>query len=274
MITLDQNTINKLNNGMASSEAIQLPFPAPFLWAVNGQPGYKQVGGALYYGGWACKAEDLSSICRTAGIAAPSTWKPGVMSSRDGGEFEVFHTRSVIIAPIAKRESWLIDNKRVAYYVEGSRRHLQVLAYLAVKNGQAMEPWGPVVLTAKGYQAQNLSKAFNFWDKATVVHRNKIAPGVPAWCFYLAIGTFGDQRQVVQVGKSGAASPITPIGAYVPENMSEAMVESLYVGVIATIMADYQDRASEWLGAWKIDKSGSENTAITGSENFSDENPF
>jgi len=256
MINLDQSTIDKLNSGMTSSESIQLPFAAPFLWALNGQPGYKQQGGALYFGGWACKAEDLEAVCRTGSLPVPPSWKSGTLSGRDGGEFDVFSTRSVIVAPIGKRESWLTDNKRSSHYVEGGRRHLQVLCYMGVKNGPKIEPWSPVVLTAKGYQAMNLAKSFSAWDKATINQRSKVAPGIPAWCFYLAIGTFGEQRQVMQVGKAGASSPITPIGPYIPDDLSEATVESLFVGdVIATIMADYQDKAYEWLGAWKLDKS-------------------
>jgi hypothetical protein len=108
------------------------------------------------------------------------------------------------------------------------------------------------VLTAKGYQARNLLDAFNLWNKATAPIRWKAAPGVPAWCFYLSLGTYGKERHVMNVGKPGAQSPITPITAYIPESFDEELISSLFVGEeLAEKMAELQDQAADWLGAWK-----------------------
>jgi hypothetical protein len=115
-----------------------------------------------------------------------------------------------------------------------------------------LKPWGPVVLTAKGYQARNLLDAFARWEKATSQLRWKLAPGIPAWCFYMTLGTFGKERQVLNVGKPGAQSPITPISAYLPATMDEEVLQNLFVGNEAVeMMANLQDQASEWLHAWK-----------------------
>jgi hypothetical protein len=241
---------------MRSHETVDLPFPVLYVWALNGQNSYKSQGGALYYGGWACKAEDLQSVTDQGGLWTPEGWKQVTIASRDGGEFEAFTARSVIIAPIGKRESWLMDGKRSTDYIEGGRRHLQVLAYLADAQGEpsarTFVPWGPVVLTAKGYQARNLLDAFSRWDKSTAQIRWKVAPGVPAWCFYMALGTFGRERQAINVGKPGAQSPITPITAYIHERFDEKLIGSLFVGPeIAEKMAELQDQAQEWLNAWK-----------------------
>jgi hypothetical protein len=266
-ITLDTDLSKKLDQGMRAGENIELPFPVVYIWTMNGQPSYKSQGGALYYGGWACKAEDLQAIVESQGVTIPSNWKQVTISSRDGGEFEAYTTRSVIVAPIGKRESWLFDGKRMPSYVEGGRRHLQVLAYMAELQGTnggnggaragQLIPWGPVVLTAKGYQARNLLDAFARWDKATAQMRWKFAPGVPAWCFYLTLGTFGKDRQATNVGKPGAQSPITPISVFLPDNLNEGgkfadELSRLFVGQeIAAVMSDLQDQAYEWLNAWK-----------------------
>jgi hypothetical protein len=255
-ITLDTNLAKKLDMGMRAGDAVELPFPVIYIWALNGQASYKSQGGALYYGGWACKAEDLQAITDQQGLPVPADWKQVTIASRDGGEFEAVTSRNVIVAPIGKRESWLFDGKRFSDYVEGGRRHLQVLAYLAEARGEngtkQFLPWGPVVLTAKGYQARNLLDAFARWDKATSQIRWKMAPGVPAWCFFLSLGTFGRERLSVNVGKPGAQSPITPISVYVPDRITEDFVANLFVGSqVAEQMSALQDQAADWLKAWK-----------------------
>ena len=259
-ITLDNDLARKLDSGMRSGETIELPFPVIYIWAHNGQASYKsqvQTAPALYYGGWACKAEDLQTVAEQGGLNIPAGWVQTAVDTRDGNGFEAFVTRNVIVAPIGKRESWIDrDGKRSPKFIDGGRRHLQALCYLAEKQGtngdSRIIPWGPVVLTAKGYQAKNLLGAFTTWDKATSSLRHKVAPGVPAWCFYLSLGTFGKDRQVTNVGQAGAQSPITPITAYIPEGMTPEKMASLFVGQeVAGLMADYQDQAAEWLGAWK-----------------------
>jgi len=255
-ITLDPTLARKLDLGMRSSESVELPFPVVYVWALNGQASYKSQGGALYYGGWACKAEDMQAMTDQQGLSIPADWKLVTIASRDGGEFEAYTNRHVIVAPIGKRESWLTDGKRTTEYVEGGRRHLQVLAYMAEARGEngskQFVPWGPVILTAKGYQARNLLDAFARWNKATAQLRWRVAPGVPAWCFYLSLGTFGKERQAINVGKPGAQSPITPISAYISERLNDELMANLFVGnEVAALMADLQDQASDWLNAWK-----------------------
>lgn len=255
-INLDLGLAKKLDQGFRSGEAVELPFPVVYIWALNGQASYKSQGGAMYYGGWACKAEDLQATADQQGLTIPAEWKQVTIASRDGGEFEAFTTRNILVAPFGKRLSWLHDGKRSAEYVEGGRRHLQVLSYMAEARGEnghkEFVPWGPVVLTAKGYQARNLLDAFARWDKATAQIRWKVAPGIPAWCFYISLGTFGKERQSLNVGKPGAQSPITPITAYVHERYTEELLASLFVGTeVASIMSDLQDQATDWLNAWR-----------------------
>jgi hypothetical protein len=250
-ITLDKDLASKLDQGMKAGGTVELPFPVVYLWAVNGQASYKAQGGALYHGGWACKSEDLLAVVEQTGADMPISMSNVSIATRDGGEFDAYVSRSVIVAPIAKRQSWLFDGKRFVDYVEGGRRHVQALCALAHKVDTTYHYWGPVVLTAKGYQARNLLDAFSRWDKETSALRYKIAQGVPAWCFYLAVGTFGKERQAVNVGKPGAQSPITPIGVYTTEKLDEQFLTSLFVGQdVVKQMVSYQDLAADWLRNW------------------------
>src|SRR5690606_23854536 len=89
------------------------------------------------------------------------------------------------------------------------------------------------------------------WERATKAVRNKIAPGVPAWCFYLSIGTFGHERKQTMVGKR-AQKAITPITLYVPKEINETLIEKLFVGQeTAETMAIYLENAQEWLQAYE-----------------------
>src|SRR5690554_5038131 len=135
-ISMDSNLARKLDKGMRTGDSVDLPFPVVYIWALNGQSSYKSQGGALYYGGWAAKAEDLHAITDQQGIAVPADGKQVTISSRDGGKFEAYTARHIIVAPFGKRISWLYDGKRSADYIEGGRRHLQVLAYMAEARGE------------------------------------------------------------------------------------------------------------------------------------------
>lgn len=268
-IELDYGLAKKLASGMRQGDAVELPFPVVYLWTINGQPIHKQQGGALYFGGWACKAEELQTIADQQGLPIPSGWKQVTIASRDGDEYEAYTTRHVIVAPIGRRESWILpDGRRSGHYVEGGRRHLQVLCYMGEKQGDAYQPWGPVVLTAKGYQARNVLDAFTTWDKVTAAVRRQVAPTVPPWCFYLALGTFDKERRAISVGKPGAQSTITPVGAYVPPEIGEKHLKTLFVGQeVASIMGDLQDQAADWLAAWKAPQK-SQDTGDDAPDNF------
>jgi hypothetical protein len=67
----------------------------------------------------------------------------------------------------------------------------------------------------------------------------------------MAVGTFGKERQAVNVGKPGAQSPITPISVYTTEKLDEQFLTSLFVGQeVVKAMVSYQDLAADWLRNW------------------------
>jgi len=252
-IRMNQSTAERLGQGMNMGGGIELPFHAPVLWVVNGAANQRQANNALFYGGWAGKMTDIQEAQRNWLVEfVPSGFVESEIFPEQGESFPAFLTRSLFVAPIGLRVGWIGPGQtRYAKYEPGARQHVQALVFVGSREKTgATVPWGPAVLSAKGYQAGNITKAFKDWEKHTAAIRKSVAPGIPAWCFYLAIGTFGKDRTAIQVGKN-SKSPITPIGAYLPEKIDESTLESLFVGEeVAEEMATYLADAAEWLNAW------------------------
>jgi hypothetical protein len=250
---IDQDVAGKLKEGMTTSGAVELPFPAPTVWVVNGQNALKPMNNALYFGGFAAKTDEVEAALAINGVqAAPRGFVDQEMTPEQGQPFNALVTRYVCAAPVCTRKAWIAkDGVRTPDYVEGSRQHVQALVYLANFENKQFTPWGPAVLSAKGFQATNLLKSFDAWSKATSTLRAKHAPGVPAWCFYLMLGTFGQERKSVLVGPSGSQSQITPVGAYVPDPLTLEHLEACFVGNdVAKAMSQMLNDAADWKGAW------------------------
>ena len=263
MITLDNGLSERLKEGMNVGSSIELPFFAPVFWVMNGDPKLRQVGGVHYFGGFAVSAEDWQKACfEEWGLSSePAGIVKTEINTTDGRDLDIYASRHLIVAPICSRITWSSrDGMRYTEYVQGTRQHAQVLAYLAVKTESGIEPLNIVMLSAKGYQAKNMLDAFGAWDRATKQVRGKVAPGVPAWCFYLSIGTFGNDRKQIMVGKGNSQSAITPISAYIPKEITPEIIEKLFVGQdVAEAMVTYLESSQEWLHAYD-QKSGNGST--------------
>ncbi len=273
-ISMNQQTAERLGQGMNMGGGIELPFHAPVLWVVNGDAKMRQTNNALYFGGWAGKMTDVQEAQRSWDVDfVPQGWVDGEIVPNQGQPFQAFLARSLLVAPIGMRIGWIGPGlARYAEYQPGARQHVQVLVFVGSREKGGMIPWGPAVLTAKGYQAGNVTKAFKDWERHTAALRKTVAPGIPAWCFYLALGTFGKDRIAIQVGKN-STSPITPVTAYLPDNLDEATLESLFVGEeVAEEMATYLADAGEWLNAWAkpTGKNRSDNASTADSGGFDD----
>ncbi|HEY4692504.1 MAG TPA: hypothetical protein VIH16_03650 [Bellilinea sp.] len=251
-ITLNLETARQMGGGMNIGRDIKLPFHAPLFWVVNGDSRLKAQNNALYFGGWAVKMTDVQEAQRDWGIDfLPGGFVDGEVVPAQGDPFQAHLVRNLLVAPIGLRIGWIGEGMaHHAQYQAGARQHVQALVFVGSREKGGMIPWGPAVLSAKGYQAGNVVKAFKDWERHTAAARKTAAPGVPAWAFYLSVGTFGKERVAISVGKS-SKSPITPIGAYLPESMDEKLLESLFVGEeIAKEMVTYLADAGEWLNAW------------------------
>jgi hypothetical protein len=257
-LKINEQLAKTIEGGMNMKGAGELPFPAPVLWVVNGNAKAAAAEGALHFGGWASDAETLASLIDQKQITSIEECKfhLGSMVTNEGKEISLFTNRSVIVAPVRMRKCWVTqDGVRLSEFEAGARQHIQVLAVMAKAGPKATDPfsmWGPVVLSAKGFQARNLQSCFSTWNKYTAALRTSLAPGVPAWLFYVAIGTFGDKREAVMVGK-GSKSPITPIVPFLPPSLDEKTLTRLFGGdPLAEKLGTMLKESDDWAKLWEM----------------------
>lgn len=261
-IQLSKDIADRLNEGVDVGGGNQLPFVAPLAFFRNGNAALKELKNAAYYGGWIIKSLDMDETIRAYNMDQhPAEWKQVEISPKEGEPFSGYMTRHVVVAPIAFRSAWKHKDTGVIYpeggdYVQDTRHVAQALVYAATKVTEGKDvfyqPTFPLVLSVRGYQVTNLKSAFQTWNKYTASARKTYAPGVPAWCFYLAVGTFGTEFKSISVGKGSQKSPITPVVPYLPETITEQTLEVLFVGEgMAGTMADMVEDSKEWVNSWK-----------------------
>jgi hypothetical protein len=243
-------TVNASQFGNAiapQSDRVTLPFSHLWMYWANGNPAAPKDSGAQYFGGWAADADEfaasmgaLGKSAMPANFSAVQTWV-----NREGGEYNVISARAIYAAPIATRLTWSKTDSG------GNMSHLAMLCYLATLTKEGgeikMQPYAPIVLTAKSYSGQNVQNAFKKWISDTAAARAQYAPGVPANLFYMGVGTFGETRKQVMVGKGNSQSPIVP--AHLKETeWTEKNLELCFVGdEIARQMLELKAQAAEWL---------------------------
>lgn len=287
---INDEAARKLNGGMDLGGGIELPFDAPVFWWMNGSPQNRalaQSTPAVYYGGWAANADSIDSVQEPRGGIPAGLVKTDIYT-RNSKTVEAYTSRVLVVAPIGFRSCWVAGadgaQVRSLAYTPGGRQHIQVLALMGVKADGAYQSWGPVVLSAKGYQAQYLSTALKDWKKTLERPRREHAPNVPAWAFWCALGTFGQNPSVMQVGKGNNTSPITPIELHIPKVIDREKMITLFVGTHGVDeMASLLEEAKEWLNAWKSQSqnhaapngAGEDDFPLEPVNNFSeDEIPF
>jgi hypothetical protein len=232
-------------------EAIRLPFTAPVLWWMNGNAKLKRDGSSPYFGGWASNSDEFTAAADEFG-GVPPIFSPFTLTSDKNTDFDVFCTRAIGFAVIAKRSRWIIDEQS-----QHGRGHSQYLGIMSFMDEQKkFVPWGPVVLSAKGMSAKYLGDALTKFERATSKARRESANNLPAWFFYAILGTFGAAPVVQMVGKGSSQSPITPCDVMTPEEIKVDHLRAAYVGKDqASRMAELRRQSKEWLEAWRENKS-------------------
>lgn len=263
---------------MQSGQKIELPFPAPPFNILNGDPKFEELQNIMYFGGFDSSVQNLrTAVDQWENCPFPIPGFAEKELTKNGKKVPSVVSRVLIVAPIRMRQFSTITDpvtknvKRVAPFTKGARPALQVLAYLAYLNeSKAVTPWAPVMITAKGYQVNHVTKAFSDWKKAIQPFMTEIAPGMPADVtnlFWMRIGTFGKTARFEPVGES----VITPVSSYIPEDLSAEKVESQYVGNdMAEFMAGLVVQSEEWANAYK---NATPATAVASSEQHEDMPP-
>ena len=252
--TAPQQDYFELPEGMASeftglgSQTIELPFMAPMLWWLNGDPRAQTASEASKMGGWAISQDEIELL-----DAPPPGFVGVTLVNARGQEYSASLARYVAVAVIGSREQWVLPDANFGGRTRGYSR-IQVLGYMATVN-QARQyvPYGPVVLSAKSYSAKYLKEALSEWSRKTAQSRRKLANNLPAWLFYAPIGTFGASRDAVMVGPDpNSQSPITPCRLMkMPDEQTANTLRGWYVGKsVVEEMSEYKQAAGEWLKAW------------------------
>lgn len=252
---------NAFDGNMNDRTAVELPFPCPPFFIVNGDEKLEALKNVQYFGGFACGAEKLQFAAehwQDIPFPIPAFQKIN-LAVKGGVKVEVLASRSLIVAPIGIREYSSIKSdtgrKRVAPFTKGARPGIQALCVLGCRDEQnVIHPWAPVMLTASGYQVNHLKEAFASWRKAIKPLVQKLIPeeGTNSTLnlFWMFVGTFGERKQEI-VGKGSDSQFITPVTSYIPDDLDEKKVESLYVGYpVAEFMADLSNQSKEWLSVF------------------------
>lgn len=250
---LDMGAVNEADASIKLNES-QLPFPAPVFFVVNGQVKYAQSPAkALYYGGWATDAVRFDqTLTQTNRKPLSLLQRTNEMVSGKGEVLDCYVTRQVVMALAQIRSCWITkDNRRLVDYEQDARRHVQALVILADKGPEGgLVPWGPAILSAKGFQAKKLLVSFDDWNRHTAAIRATNAAGMPGWMFYSMLGTFGKDRKQEMVGAAGKQSPITPIEIYKSDMTPEALRKAYGGEKLLTMIRDVQVQAKTWIEAW------------------------
>lgn len=266
MFNLDSDKIKQAELGMNHSES-SLPFPAPIFYVVNGKPESQGSVPTTKFGGWATDAEKLDQIL--AGAKVPSFLTVANFNSNSGPAFRVYTSRALVVSIACWRSSWISkDKRRTPEYAEGSRRHIQALGVVAVPGDNGFEIWSNVILSAKGLQAKKLLIAIEDWSRHTAVIRAKLAPGIPAFMFYCAMGTFGPEPVIEMVGSGTQKSPITPI-VVLQKDIDKAGLEKIYGGeTLLDRINELQKSSNQWVNAWGVPSNTTFDNAEEPSNDF------
>jgi len=291
MSKYDQDALNELENGVAPGGEGNLPFDVAIWRALNGQSALKSLSAtpvnAVYFGGWATGKTETDEYAQSSG-KAPLPFGVHEMGELDK-VYDAYVTRELFVAPIVSRVSWVKKTGampvRSPEYFEGSSRHFQCVGFMGIRSTAEtteIEPWGLVMLTVKGMQVTHVLDGINKWNSSTAPVRRKIAASegvsnIPAWVFYMKMGTFGQTPNFLKVGKGNNTSIITPISTYIPQQITDELLDKLYVGEgVTAVMVDAKKSAADWAAGW--DKASRSAPAPASDEepsfNETDEIPF
>lgn len=260
-ISIPNKARTAFEGNMNDRSAVELPFPCPPFFIVNGDEALEELKSVRYFGGFACTTEKIQ--------AASDHWKdapfpiPGFVKTSHpvkGSKIEVLAARSLVVSIIGVREYSSIEDEatgrksRLAPYTKGARPGIQVLCVLGYRDEQkAIHPWAPVMLTAQGYQVNHIKDAIQSYRKAIKPFVKKLIPDATdsmLSLFWMYLGTFGEFNQVT-VGKGKNSQFITPIKTFIPEDLDEHKVENMYVGEgMAEFMTDLSEKSQDWLSVF------------------------
>ena len=253
------------NRAMQEGGGVQLPFPTVFAWAHNGSKKMSKVGGVDFHGGWHINADGLEEMSESGELFTPFdklTWKKETQNEGMASAYDVYTSRVLNIAPIAWRMSWLDKegkNRAPDFDQSHTRSHLQYLCLLGqvISDGdkKQVQLIAPAVISVKGFgQTRALKEALGAWRKVIDPLRGGMnAKKLPAYTWWLTIGTHGDQPTFETVGKGSQTNDITPLKAIILNDKPTAeWMGARFIGTENFVLAtSLLKESQDWLKAWK-----------------------
>lgn len=256
-INIPSKAQNAFDGSMKTKSAVELPFPCPPFYVINGNPELEALNNSLYFGGWACSNNNIKKTLEKWDVPEKIPGMYEIKRTKGTETYFVQSSRAIAFAPIGMRMYSSMEvngqERRVAPFTKGATPGLQALGILGYKDDQKhMQAWSPIMLTVSGYQVNHVQKAIESWRKAITPHVKKLVPDATDSVlnlFWMYLGTFGDMVQVpAGLPRKDGQKYVTPITSYIPDGLDEKKVENLYVGEsIAEWMADLHDQAKDWL---------------------------
>lgn len=212
---------------------------------MNGEKDKKRLGGTDYTGGWAMNAENLNPS-----ILDGKQWELEVKIARGTNkEFQVFTTPVIHVAMLGWREAWvqreLPEGVRPTYqqhYGEGLTSYVE-LAVIAdsVKT--------PLMLTAKGMNANRLKKAYSAAVNDLARYFKK---SVPPFAFFMALGGELDEKGEPVFTQYGKGKKVSSIVHITPRwNLNKDKPEGV-TPVSPELLEVAQQFVAADLKAWKV----------------------
>lgn len=238
----NQEAREALKGSMDTNQGVQLPFVAPMMWWKNGEVALKptyEVKDARRFGGWGISEEEVVN----ASLELPASFHKFEMSGTNGS-YNAYLARWVYAAPICRRFVWF--QKTDSAWTS----KLNILVYMAGMDADKNTvPFGPVVITSKGFSGKYIDEAFKKFSMQSAALRD----GDPINYFYHPIGTFEAEPVFEKItGKGGSSSSITPCQLFVRDGgYSDEDMDNYFVGdEIVGEMVDLYKQAEEWMHDW------------------------
>lgn len=258
----------KMQEGMRDGSGIELPFAHLVAWAFNGDSRLSAVAKTSptsYYGGWNFDYDKAKEMNESGMLKLGLDHTGWIMTERDSREqkkYKTYETRSLHVAPICKRFSWISKDGKSRipeYNTLHPRSHLQILALVGVTThiGPTAEIAyvAPCILSVKGKgQTVALGEALMKWCRNIDALRTEMnAKGIPYFAWWQTIGTRGDTPEFQMMGSGKDKSAITPLRAIMAtEKLTAEHMGKRFVGKeLFALAADLAKQAEEWRNAWK-----------------------
>lgn len=227
---------------------VDLPFAYLRLSWNNGNGHASKNEGAKYFGGFQRGEDDIQAdmLKMERDDLPPYFTSPVEWLSDNGKTYMARSSRFVYAAPVICKDDWWLERGQTK-----KSHRLDFLVYLASVEKEVLIPWGPAVISAHGFSASAIVKAFQGWGKDTKPIRHEFAGDLDAMFFYNCVGTFGPTRTQEKAGES----VYVPCQFNKPQNWTEALLEHLFVGPdVQAIVVDLQIQAAEWAADTKANR--------------------